>query len=83
MQTILGSGGSIGTELAKALKQHTYDIKLVSRNPVKVNDTDTLQAADLKDAMQVEEAVEGSEICYVTWDLNTRPESGKKDGSHL
>ncbi len=66
MQTILGSGGSIGTELAKALKQYTEDIKLVSRNPVKVNDTDTLHAADLTDAMQVEEAVIGSEICYVT-----------------
>ncbi len=66
MQTILGSGGSIGTELAKALKQYTGDIKLVSRNPLKVNDTDTLHAADLTDAMQVEEAVEGSEICYVT-----------------
>ena len=74
MQTILGSGGSIGTELAKALKQYTADIKLVSRNPVRVNDTDTLHAVDLTDAMQVEEAVEGSEICYVTlgFEYNTR-----------
>ena len=74
MQTILGSGGSIGTELAKALKQYTADIKLVSRNPVRVNDPDTLHAVDLTDAMQVEEAVEGSEICYVTlgFEYNTR-----------
>lgn len=66
MQTILGSGGSIGTELAKALKQYTDAIKLVSRNPAKVNDTDILHSADLGDAMQVDEAVQGSEICYVT-----------------
>jgi len=65
MQTILGSGGSIGTELAKELKQYTDDIKLVSRNPRKVNDTDILHSADLNDAMQVDEAVQGSEICYV------------------
>lgn len=35
MQTILGSGGAIGTDLAKALTQFTNDIKLVSRNPKK------------------------------------------------
>ncbi len=40
MQTILGSGGAIGTELASALKKYTSDIRLVSRNPVKVNPTD-------------------------------------------
>jgi len=37
MQTILGSGGAIGIELAKALTAYTLDIKLVSRNPKKVN----------------------------------------------
>ena len=66
MQTILGSGGSIGTELAKALKQYTSKIKLVSRTPVKVNDTDILYSADLSDASQINNAIEGSEICYVT-----------------
>ncbi len=66
MQTILGSGGSIGTELAKALKQYTENIKLVSRNPVKVNETDILYSADLTDATQINNAIEGSEICYVT-----------------
>ena len=74
MQTILGSGGSIGTELAKELKQYTDAIKLVSRNPAKVNDTDILHSADLSDAMQIDEAVQGSEICYVTlgFDYNIR-----------
>lgn len=66
MQTILGSGGSIGTELAKALKQYTENIKLVSRTPVKVNDTDILFPADLSDASQIYSAIEGSKICYVT-----------------
>jgi len=66
MQTILGSGGAIGTELAKALKQYTSDIRLVSRNPKKVNDTDTLFPADLSDKSQVSKAIEGSEICYLT-----------------
>jgi len=66
MQTILGSGGSIGTELAKELKQYTSKIKLVSRNPVKVNDTDILHPADLSDASQIDKAIENSKICYVT-----------------
>ncbi len=66
MQTIIGAGGAIGTDLAKALKQYTSDIKLVSRNPKKVNDTDTLFPADVTDATQINKAIEGSEICYVT-----------------
>ncbi|MCK0134867.1 NAD-dependent epimerase/dehydratase family protein [Arenibacter sp. S6351L] len=66
MQTILGSGGAIGIELAKALKDYTTDIRLVSRNPQKVNDTDKLFSADLLDRTKVFEAVQGSSIVYVT-----------------
>jgi nucleoside-diphosphate-sugar epimerase len=66
MQTILGSGGIIATELAKALTNYTKNIRLVSRNPKKVNDTDKLQKADLLNATEVEKAVEGSEVVYVT-----------------
>jgi nucleoside-diphosphate-sugar epimerase len=66
MQTILGSGGSIGTDLAKVLTQYTSEIRLVSRNPMKVNDTDILHSADLSDASNINKAIEGSEICYVT-----------------
>jgi len=33
MQTILGAGGAIGVELAKALPKYTSKIRLVSRNP--------------------------------------------------
>ena len=66
MQTILGSGGAIGTDLAKALKKYTNEIKLVSRNPVKVNDTDILYSADFTDSDRINKAIEGSEICYIT-----------------
>ena len=64
-QTILGAGGAIGIELAKALADYTSDIRLVSRNPNKVNPTDTLYAADLTKRTDVFKAVEGSKITYV------------------
>lgn len=66
MQTILGSGGAIGTELAKALTQFTTNIRLVSRNPEKVNTTDELVSADLLNPDAVQKAVKGSSIVYVT-----------------
>ncbi|MFB6456715.1 NAD-dependent epimerase/dehydratase family protein [Chitinophaga sp. Hz27] len=67
MQTILGSSGQIAIELAKALKANfSDDIRLVSRNPHKVNDTDTLFRANLLDAAQTDNAVQGSEIAYLT-----------------
>lgn len=75
MQTILGAGGAIGVELARALPQHTTDvIRLVSRNPKKVNDTDALLSADLNDWAQVSRAVAGSTIVYLTigYDYNTK-----------
>jgi nucleoside-diphosphate-sugar epimerase len=66
MQTILGAGGIIGYELAKNLTSYTKAIRLVSRHPQKVNDTDQLLAADLTDPEAVLKAVEGSEITYLT-----------------
>lgn len=66
MQTILGSGGAIGTELAKALTAFTKEIRLVSRNPQKVNESDQLFPADLMDKTQLLQAIEGSEVVYVT-----------------
>ena len=65
MQTILGSGGSIGIELAKALTAYTDQIRLVSRKPERVNESDTLFTADLLDPAQLDKAVEGSEVVYV------------------
>jgi nucleoside-diphosphate-sugar epimerase len=74
MHTILGAGGAIGTELAKALRQYTQDIKLVSRNPKRVNETDIVHAADLSDATQLKVAIQGSTVCYLTvgFDYNTK-----------
>lgn len=67
MQTILGASGQIGQELALSLKRDfTDDIRLVSRNPRKVNETDQLHRADLLDATETMRAVEGSDIVYLT-----------------
>ena len=65
MQTILGSGGAIGITLAKELKKYTNQIRLVSRNPKKVNETDQLFAANLNDLTQIDKAIAGSEVVYV------------------
>jgi nucleoside-diphosphate-sugar epimerase len=66
MQTILGAGGAIGTELAKVLPKFTKEIRLVGRNPKKVNDTDMLYSADMLNREEVLKAVEGSEVVYLT-----------------
>ncbi|PSR14668.1 MAG: NAD-dependent dehydratase [Bacteroidetes bacterium] len=66
MQTILGAGGAIGIELAKALPAYTTQIRLVSRHPKRVNATDELLAADLTLPAEVDRAVQGSSVVYVT-----------------
>jgi nucleoside-diphosphate-sugar epimerase len=66
MQTILGAGGAIGVELAKALTKYTKDIRLVNRHPEKVNPTDTIMTADLLEPDQLIKAVKGSDVVYVT-----------------
>jgi len=67
MQTILGATGQIAVELARELcRTYTQDLRLVSRNPRKVNESDTLTPADLLDAGQAARAVEGSSIVYFT-----------------
>ncbi len=66
MQTILGSGGAVGNTLAKVLSEYTSEIKLVSRAPKKVNDTDVIITADLTDEEEVMAAVKGSEVVYLT-----------------
>lgn len=70
MQTILGANGPIGEELAKELKRNfTSDIRIVSRKPVKVNETDTVLSADLLVKDNAIEAVKGSTIAYFTLGL--------------
>lgn len=65
MQTILGSGGAIGIPLARELKKYTDKIRLVSRNPKKVNETDELFAIDVNDLTKIDKAIAGSEVVYV------------------
>jgi nucleoside-diphosphate-sugar epimerase len=78
MQTILGAGGAIGIELAKSLKAYTTDIRLVSRNPKKVNDSDILYPADLTKKDQVLQAVKDSEIVYLTVGLEYKTKVWKE-----
>ncbi len=66
MQTILGAGGEVSYHLAKALTAYTDSIRLVSRNPKKVNENDELVNADLLQAKEVDDAVKGSSIVYLT-----------------
>ncbi|MBC7867952.1 MAG: NAD-dependent epimerase/dehydratase family protein [Gloeobacteraceae cyanobacterium ES-bin-316] len=82
MQTILGAGGSVANHLALELPGYTNHIRLVSRNPKKINDADEIFAADLLDKKQVEAAVKGSSIVYLTaglpynstvWERDWRP----------
>ncbi len=72
MQTILGAGGTIANELAKALPEFTNQIRLVSRQPKPVNETDELVTVDLSDAQATEQAVKGSEVVYLTVGLPYR-----------
>ncbi|HET9824858.1 MAG TPA: NAD-dependent epimerase/dehydratase family protein [Chitinophagaceae bacterium] len=67
MQTVLGANGQIADELAEDLwKNYTRDIRLVSRSPRRVNDSDELFSANLLDDRQTGDAVNGSEVVYLT-----------------
>lgn len=66
MQTILGSSGVIGKEVAKVLPQYTDKIRLVSRDPKKVNKNDELLKANLLNADETLRAVKDSKIVYLT-----------------
>ncbi|MBM7617426.1 nucleoside-diphosphate-sugar epimerase [Weissella uvarum] len=67
MQTILGSNGQIGTEVAKELyKNYTQDIRLVGRKPKQINPTDELVKADLFKYEDAYRAIKGSDVVYFT-----------------
>lgn len=66
MQTILGSTGTIGNFLAKSLTKFTEQLRLVSRNPKKINEGDELVSANLFNAEETSKAIEGSEVVYLT-----------------
>ena len=66
MQVILGAGGDIGKLLAKELMAYTDQVRLVARNPKRVNDNDELVSANLLDKDAVMKAVEGATVAYLT-----------------
>ena len=70
MQTVIGSGGTIGIPLTKELKKYSNKIRLVSRNPKKVNETDELFPLDVKNLAGIEKAVAGSDVVYITIGFN-------------
>lgn len=68
MQTILGANGVIGRTLADELRRggYTNDIRLVSRNPRRVNEADKIMAADITNPEQTLAAINGSDVVYLT-----------------
>lgn len=66
MQVILGSGGAIGNVLATELKNYTDKIRLAGRNPKKINNDDELHLCDLTIAEEVDNAVNGCDVAYLT-----------------
>lgn len=65
MQTVLGSNGQIGHEIARELyKNYTKEIRLVGRKPKKIHESDELVAADLMKYEEAYKAIEGSDIVY-------------------
>ncbi len=65
MQTILGSGGTIGLEMARILPEYTNNVRLVSRNPKRAIPSNELFSADLLKQDEVIRAVEGSDVVYL------------------
>jgi len=66
LQTILGSGGAIGKPLARELKNYNCDIRLIGRNPLKVNETDQLYPLEAFNLTGIDKAISGSSVVYVT-----------------
>jgi nucleoside-diphosphate-sugar epimerase len=84
MQVILGANGIIGEELAKELSaNYTTEIKLVGRNPKKVNANDILFKADLLNLEEVHKALENSEIAYLTVGLPYKSEVWLSDWAKI
>ena len=65
MQTILGAGGAIGTELVKVLGREGQAVRLVGRNPKLVQGATEIRHADLSDCDQAIQAVAGSTVVYL------------------
>ena len=69
MHTILGANGLIANGIAKELHSQNQKIRLVSRNPKRIHDSDELVSADFLNLEQTMHAVIGSEVVYLTTGL--------------
>lgn len=65
MQTILGAGGAIGSELVRELSQAGKQVRLVGRNPKIVQGATETVVADISDLEQTIRAVSGSTVVYL------------------
>ncbi len=65
LHTILGSTGNIGKGLATELRKYTDKIRLVSRNPVKIHNTDELMPVNLLEFEGTRNAISGSDTVYL------------------
>jgi nucleoside-diphosphate-sugar epimerase len=65
MQTILGAGGAIGTELVKEFARTGQSVRLVSRQPKPTQGATETVSADISDLDQTIRAVSGSSIVYL------------------
>lgn len=79
MQVVLGSGGVIGKGLAKILPQYTDKVRLVSRNPVAVNQSDELVKADITIYEQAEKAIENAEVAYLVLGMEYNIDVWRRD----
>ena len=80
MQTILGANGTIARELARQLPTRTTEpLRLVSRQPKRINLTDELLPADLTDAAQTAQAVAGSSVVYLVAGLPYNTATWQRD----
>ncbi|WP_046247362.1 NAD-dependent epimerase/dehydratase family protein [Hymenobacter terrenus] len=80
MQTILGANGTIARELARHLPTLTTEpLRLVSRQPQRVNPRDELWPADLTDPARTERAVAGSSVVYLVAGLPYNTSTWQRD----
>jgi nucleoside-diphosphate-sugar epimerase len=64
MQTILGAGGAIGTELVRELVRARQPVRLVARNPKPVEGAEAV-SADISNLDQTIAAVSGSTVVHL------------------
>ena len=65
MHTILGAGGAIGIELVRELARARQQVRLVGRNPERVEGATEIVPADVSDLDQTIRAVAGSTVVHL------------------